>query len=361
MEPLIMLNTQTEQRHAFSTLRTERKLRHRDAARELGLSECEALNMHVGHSDTPMRVTRLAGKGVDFAAIIEALERVGPVMALTRNEAVVHEKTGVYQNASHNHAIGLVLGQEIDLRLFYSQWQHGFWVEESNAKGHTRSLQFFDASGQAVHKIFEKPATDAAAFEAVAQFFADQIQQAGITVASTEPPPRPKMDGLIGVAGWRTAWAGMKDTHEFFGLLKQFEVTRTQGLRLAGASNAYRVANSTVRAVLTQAATRNLEIMIFVNNPGCIQIHTGAVGNIQVMGSWLNVLDPDFNLHLREDLVAQSWIVKKPVAEGLVTSLELYDANQEPIAYLFGKRKPGIPELPAWAALISELAALEPA
>lgn len=166
-----MLNTQTEQRHAFFTLRTERKLRHRDAARELGLSECEALDMHVGHSDTPMRVTRFrAGKGMDFAAIIEALERVGPVMALTRNEAVVHEKTGVYQNASHNHAIGLVLGQEIDLRLFYSQWQHGFWVEESNAKGHTRSLQFFDASGQAVHKIFEKPATDAAAFEAIAQF-----------------------------------------------------------------------------------------------------------------------------------------------------------------------------------------------
>ena len=350
-----MLISKTEQRHAFAALRSEKKLRHREAAKELGMSECEALDIQVGHTDTPMRVTRLAGKGVDFAAIIQSLERVGSVMALTRNEAVVHEKVGVYQNASCHQHTGLVLGEEIDLRLFYKQWEYGFFVEESTVKGCSRSLQFFDTTGQAVHKTFEKPSTDTAAFQAIAKFFAAPVQQAGITLTPGDASPAPKADNSVDTQAWRSAWASMTDTHEFFGLLKKFELTRTQGLRLAGVNNAYRVANTSVRFILNEAAKRKLEIMIFVNNAGCIQIHTGPVRNIKILGNWLNVLDPDFNLHLREDLVSQSWVVKKPVAEGLVTSLELYDHNEQPIAYLFGKRKPGIPELDTWASLIREL------
>jgi hypothetical protein len=37
--------------------------------------------------------------------------------------------------------------------------------------------------------------------------------------------------------------------------------------------------------------------MCFVGNRGCIQIHTGPVKNIKIMGPWLNVMDPGFNLH----------------------------------------------------------------
>lgn len=58
--------------------------------------------------------------------------------------------------------------------------------------------------------------------------------------------------------------------------------------------------------------------MIFVGNPGCIQIHTGPVHNIKAMGPWLNVLDLDFNLHLREDEVTQVWKVGKPTRDGWV-------------------------------------------
>ncbi|MCP2936632.1 hemin-degrading factor, partial [Salmonella enterica subsp. enterica serovar Typhimurium] len=84
--------------------------------------------------------------------------------------------------------------------------------------------------------------------------------------------------------------------------------------------------------------------MCFVGNPGMIQIHTGPVHRIEVMGPWLNVLDPGFNLHLRQDLVDQTWIVRKPTADGVVTSVELLDAAGETIALFFGERKPGKPE-----------------
>ena len=95
--------------------------------------------------------------------------------------------------------------------------------------------------------------------------------------------------------------------------------------------------------------------MIFVGNPGCIQIHTGPVKSVKLVEHWLNVLDPGFNLHLREDRIASAWVVKKPTVDGTVTSLELFDAAGETIAMLFGKRKPGLPEMPEWQATVERL------
>ncbi len=342
-----------DQRHRFQQLRRERKLRHRDAAREMGLSEAEAIALHVGHRGA-LSATRL--QSGEFPQLIASLTPVGTLMALTRNEAVVHERTGTYLDASVNGHVGLVLGEDIDLRIFYNQWHHGFWVEEQIADSVNRSLQFFDEQGGAVHKIFERKTTDATMFERVAKLFAADDQTAGIVVTShAVQMQNVEKDHAINVDSFRAAWAAMQDTHEFFGLLKKFGLSRTRAFALAGDAYTQRVSNAATRYVLQQASERLLEIMVFVPSPGCIQIHTGPVNNIQVMGTWLNVLDPDFNLHLREDLIAESWVVRKPTADGVVTSLEIFDADGNTIAYFFGKRKPGIPELEAWRELINDM------
>jgi putative hemin transport protein len=73
------------------------------------------------------------------------------------------------------------------------------------------------------------------------------------------------------------------------------------------------------------------------------------------MDQWLNVLDPDFNMHLRADHIDTLWVVKKPTEDGVVTSLEAFDSKKNMIAQFFGLRKPGIPELKDWAALVETL------
>ena len=78
--------------------------------------------------------------------------------------------------------------------------------------------------------------------------------------------------------------------------------------------------------------------MIFVGNRGCLQVFSGAVHKIVKHGPWINVLDPSFNLHLREDHIATSWVVAKPTRAGMVRSLELFDAAGETIALVFRKR-----------------------
>ena len=96
--------------------------------------------------------------------------------------------------------------------------------------------------------------------------------------------------------------------------------------------------------------------MVFVGNPGCVQIHSGLVHRVEVMGPWLNVLDPTFNLHLREDRIASAWIVRKPSVNGDIHALELYDASAHNFAQVFGQRLAGQTERADWRALVAGIA-----
>jgi putative hemin transport protein len=341
---------------AFSRMRRESSLRHREIAATLEISEGELIAAHCGvdaiGSDSDMHATRLRP---EFSAIIAAIEPLGEVMALTRNESCVHEKSGVYSKASHQGPVGLVLAGSIDLRLFYQQWRHGFAVEEHTSKGLQQSLQFFDSTGTALHKIFLKPISQQAAYQSLLAQFRAEDQSGDMVVETPRLPPAALDDSEIDIAGFRRDWAAMRDTHEFFGLLKQYKVTRTQGLRLADPRFSIPVAPDVITRLLQAAAAENVSIMVFVGNPGIIQIHSGPVSNIKLMGPWINVLDEGFNLHLRQDLIANAWVVKKPTEDGIVTSLELFDAQGENIAMLFGERKPGKPELESWRVLIADI------
>lgn len=337
---------------AFLALRREARLRHRDAAARLGVSEGEAVAAAVA-APPPFSAVRLAPP---WPRLFERVPSLGRVMALTRNEAVVHEKIGVYADMSHRAGVGLALGQDIDLRIFYVAWAHAFAVTEQAEDGTLqRSLQVFDAHGVAIHKVILKPGADLPAWERLVSDFAHPDQEPGLQPEPAEPAPPPPDDAAVDVAAFQAAWLAMADTHEFFGLVRRFGLSRTQALRLAPAGHAESVSPSVLRILLESVAAEGLPIMVFVGNPGMIQIHTGPVQNIKVMGPWLNVLDPGFNLHLREDLVSRAWIVRKPTADGVVSSLELFDAAGETLVMVFGERKPGRAELPAWRALLGAL------
>jgi len=116
----------------------------------------------------------------------------------------------------------------------------------------------------------------------------------------------------VHVAGFRAAWADLRDTHEFFTLLKKYSVSRLQGLRLAESRFVQPLDKSCVLDLLNGAALEKVAIMAFVGNAGMIQIHSGPVHKIAVMGPWINILDARFNLHLREDHIASAWVVKNP-------------------------------------------------
>jgi putative hemin transport protein len=332
---------------------TTPNLRARDAAATLGVSEAELVETSLGSV-----ATRL---DTDAASLVHALPAVGRCMALTRNEHAVSEVRGTYGGVELGAHAGQVIGDQIDLRVFLGHWRHTYAIDEAhpqraNERGvieRRRSIQVFDATGTAVHKIYLEPEGDARAWDAIV------AARARTLPLVLEPAPAPRgerPDQDVDVGALHAAWDAMQDTHEFFHLLAAHKVTRTQALRLAGTSRARRVAPESLNAVLTGAAETHEKIMIFVGNRGCIQVFSGAVARIVRTGPWLNVLDPGFNLHLREDAIASSWVVAKPTRSGVVSSLELFDAAGENIALVFRKRDDrDLAEDPAWSGRLGAL------
>jgi len=323
-------------------------VRIRDAASALAVSEAELVATSVGGAATRLRT--------DWREIVEAMPSLGKVMCLTRNEHCVHEKVGTFGSIQINAHGGVVLDPDIDLRLFFGRWHHGFAVEEAVESGPRRSLQFFDVDGTAVHKIYLKPESSAEAYAALVSQFAAPDQSPGIAVSAPRPVEVDRPDAAIDVKALRTDWLALKDTHDFFAMLKKHEAGRVQSFRLVGEDLARPMAVTGFARALGLASAESLDVMVFVGSPGCIQIHTGPVKNIKRMGPWQNVLDPGFNLHLREDHIATAWLVRKPTVDGWVTSIEIFNEAGQQIAWMFGKRKPGQPELPEWVALADQAA-----
>ncbi|RYZ31397.1 MAG: hypothetical protein EOP49_39035 [Sphingobacteriales bacterium] len=208
----------------WEQLKTENpKMRIRDAAAQLGVSEAELLATGVGRN-----VIRMEG---DWKAFLVEVAALGKVMALTRNDDAVHERKGVYNNITFQGPVGTALNEDIDLRLFMMNWGSGYSVNENDRL----SFQFFDKSGVATHKIYCTEDSNTEAFHELTKKYTAAEQTTTVEVTPFPEKAPEKADEDIDVAGFHEAWKGIKDTHEFFGMLAKFGVSRIQAMRfLAG-------------------------------------------------------------------------------------------------------------------------------
>lgn len=344
------MNTTENLKTQWDALKQEQPhLRIRNAAQSLGVSEMELLATNIGSN-----VTRLRPEFKEMLAEIESLQKV---MALTRNEECVHERKGIYANAdfSNPHA-GLFVNEDIDLRIFLSHWKKVFAVIDETARGTSRSLQFFGKDGEAIHKIFLTADSNVEAFEALVEKYKSEDQQPFETAEAYELNLDERPDDEIDAEGFKQAWLELKDTHDFFMMLRKFNVSRTQALRLAPSDfHAKEISKDAIVTMLEEVAKEKTPIMVFVGNKGNIQIHTGRVRKTMWHQEWYNIMDPDFNLHLDMSKIAQTWVVRKPTEDGVVTAIEVFNEMGDIIVQFFGKRKPGIPELDVWRETVEKL------
>lgn len=324
------------------------KARSRDFAAQHGITEADLVAAFVGQTATAIVA--------DPDRLMPWAVRLGEVMALTRNESCVHERVGSYLDYRTGAFAAMILGPEIDLRIFGKHWVHAFAVEEPGEHGPKRSLQVFDAAGDAVHKIHLKPQSNHALWPDLIANMRLSVQPVQLDLFPRRPVEAARGDSA-GAPALRAAWDRMTDTHQFIGLTKDQGMNRLGAYRVAGAPHAERLEPEAVSHTLTRAAEAKIPVMIFVGNAGCIQIHGGAIEKIVPMGPWINVMDPRFNLHLRADRLAEVYAVWKPTRTGDVFSVEAFAAEGELILQVFGYRK----DTPAdpWNALVRALPRLE--
>ncbi|TVQ53177.1 MAG: hypothetical protein EA355_13800 [Rhodobacteraceae bacterium] len=225
----------------------------RDGADMLGVSE-GALTDARTLSEEAQRLREPEG---GFAALLARLPALGEAMGLTRNAVCVVERTGRYGETTVEGAVARTHG-DVALVADLSRWAAAFALGETSRHGFHRSIQIFDAAGEAVHKIYMTERTDPAAFDALIADLADP-DAPPFPFAPFAPPAPPPAAPSGGEA---------------------------------------------LRAVLKRAAAEGAPVSITVANPGCAQTVTDRIAMVEVTGTWLNILDPAVNLHLRMDHLA---------------------------------------------------------
>ncbi len=182
------------------------KMREREIAAKLGISEAEYVEAWIGHG--VFRIT------TDFERVFPRIEELGPVTALTRNENAVHEKIGVYDNFRAGKHAAMMLGAQIDMRMFPRHWAYGFAVENDTGETVKRSFQFFDAHGEALHKIHLRADSNVEAWKRLAFELAlpGETAPLSITPASVE---NFENDADVPLEELKTRWSAMTDTHQF--------------------------------------------------------------------------------------------------------------------------------------------------
>jgi putative hemin transport protein len=358
METLLHKNTEHLQKAWEGIQQAKPGIRIREAARALEVSEAELLATTIGDD-----CIRLAGSWQDLLKRFKAL---GHVMSLTRNDACILEHKGTFQKVNvfgkDDHAMATVIGP-IETRVFFKNWHVAFAVSQEKRGRLLQTIQVFDKAGDAITKIYLQEKSDEAAFHQLINDFRSKDQSPEQEVAHYD-----QEDFLesIDQESFLREWDALKDTHDFFPMLRKYQVNRFHALKLAEDRFTYQIETSAVEQILRIASKTKLPIMIFAGNKGNLQIHQGKVRTIRLLErghggveQWLNVLDPAFNMHLRMDLVNTTWVVKKPTEDGMVTSVELFDEDKNLIAQFFGLRKPGKPQQEEWNMLVSSLERLK--
>ncbi len=327
------------------------KSRNRNIADALQVSELEILEV----ADN----CQISYLGDDYKSLLKDFDGLGPLMALTRNDHAVHETTGDYKQVSFmkKMPMGIAHNKVIDLRYFFHNWAHVYAVEMPGHKKTVRSIQFFDVYGNAVHKVYCTKHTNMEAYDHMLSKHTEYHQKERTSLEIKEATLVPNGTNLLPneIERFQKDWLEMKDTHDFFGLLKKNKLKRQEAFRIAPQGAAYRVENDSIVKILQLVVEHKVPIMVFLSNPSCLQIYSGPIRKLLAMNEWYNILDPKFNLHLKLDAIAETWIVKKYTSDGIVTSIELFDKDDQQIIYCFGERKPGIPELEGWRAAIEQM------
>lgn len=333
-------------------------IRIREAAKDLGASEADLLATTIGQ-----HVVRLQGP---WTELLESFKTLGKVMSLTRNDSCILEHKGPFQKidliGNGPHSMATVIGP-IETRVFFNSWKYAFAVTEEKSDRLLKSIQVFDKSGEAITKIYLQEKSNERAYEKIISDFRSSDQSPDLDV---QPYPQEEFSTAINTDAFLSDWSALKDTHDFFGILRKHKVSRYNAIKIASGRFTYAVDPLvTPQKILELSSSQKLPIMIFAGNRGNLQIHQGKVRTIRMLDRghagperWLNILDPDFNMHLKQNDVHTAWVVRKPTGDGDVTSVELFDRDKNLIAQFFGLRKPGIPELEGWKKLVKELPAL---
>jgi putative hemin transport protein len=321
-----MCSTLHDIRKSFASLRVEKKHRHREIASLLNVTELELIDAHVGvtklesikSSPNLSRAIRLKSS---WPNIIRDVQGFGEVMSLTRNTHAVHENLAFYKHASVSDDGGMILSDELAMRLTFDRWEYGYLFEECKSTVLQRSIQFFNEFGEPVHKIFLLPHSHHWYFDDLAKKWADSNQHPGVIVQEKLEHDQNLSKGVL-ITMIEERYANQKELVEFE--MAQF--------------------------LLNSAVQNKLPLIITVQNDGAKQSHDGVIDEVREHKEWLHLSNQQFNCHLNLKRMPKIFINH----QSSPYFIEMLDDRGLPVALISLSAKATPADIEAWEDVLEQ-------
>lgn len=133
-------------------------------------------------------------------------------------------------------------------------------------------------------------------------------------------------------------WNSVRSREQLDVMLSHQGVTRLEALRAAGPGFAVPIDANGVEKLLRLAAHAQLPLHLTWQARPDVDPSYGCVHDVQATAHGLLAYLEGRRLHLCEDHLSCAWIVRHPTPLGLSCSLELFDAQEQPLLVLSGER-----------------------
>lgn len=157
-------------------------------------------------------------------------------------------------------------------------------------------------------------------------------------------------------------WRGMSDIHHFYPMLQQLGINKIDAFRSVPADLACQVDVSSLMTVLNHIHKNKDNFMVFIGNDAVIQVYIGPIKKIvdikQIGKIVIHGITKEGNksiIKIAKNDVGQIWVVNKSNGEGFITSLEVFDRDDNHIAQFYGYRKEEQKQNENWAKLMKSL------
>jgi putative hemin transport protein len=320
-----------------------------DIAAGMNITEAELMAARVGFGVVRLRP--------EWNALLAALPGLNQVRAVTTNSCAAIETTGTYPGLQQMGSYFAMASDGIDLRLSLPYWDSAFAVAERNScPGETvRSICFYGKNGGLIHRVFLTRGSCLSGFDELVENFIHpcqlrtQVTEMGFGSAPTVIPKAVDKDVFL------ERWGAMKDTREFFALLREFRLSRQDAFQLGEARFTRRIAPELLYGLLHSFVQHKIPVLLLVGHSACVQVYRGLLTSEGESGNEVTVRASKVRCRFCKPAIAMAWLVDKPTSKGVVRSLELFDSASRPTASVLAMSAEGFLTPSQWEALLFPL------
>ena len=296
MDYINRFETIKNQWQAFKTNPENKRVRIRDAAAKLLVSEVELLSTSIGES-----VHFINFK--DFNTFLNDILSLDKIMLLTRSDYVVHEITVETNNItldSNNLIFDKTTSQPL-LRLNPDDFHYCLSELKEHQGKNLYSFQFFNKCGNSVIKIYLKGKSENVFEKIISKYKTDY----DYSIQKNQPH-------------------NIKQTYDSNNLSIQYEF----GSPPIKESIMFKEFDGSILRTTMEALAKNsISTQFYGIGPNTIQYYNGIIKNVLDYGPWINVIDKKFNIHILENKIISSRLNSFNIKNKNYHSISFFDKN----------------------------------